>query len=247
MFLIFRDLNSLPPQQVLLEADEIRHLRARRLAPGAAAALGDGRGKRWSGELAPDQKSILLQDPGQPLEKKEGRRILCPALPAGNRWDWLVQKAVELGVTDIFPLIFRHSERREFSLSRGRRIVREAAAQAQRFTLPQLAGPLRLTQIEGALPPDAQPLVFHRVGPVGSGALPLGGEVHPAPPVDTAIIGPEGGFTTDELTFFQERGWGLVALGETVLRVETASLAALAFFLIQSGEFRITTTGRQAV
>lgn len=250
MFLVFRDLENPPPHQIPLESGEIRHLRARRLSPGAEAALGDGKGKRWSGILAPDQKSILLDHPERPLEKKEGRRILCSALPAGNRWDWLLQKAVELGVTDIHPLIFQYSERREYSLSRGRRIILEAAAQARRFTLPLLAPPVELRKIGETLPAGIQPLVFHRESS-GESAAPeervvgVGGsrkEVvvgDPAVEINAAIIGPEGGFTAGELAYFRERGWPLVALGDNILRVETAALAALVYFLIQGGETRI--------
>lgn len=193
-----------------LSSEDRHHLeRVLRLKPGAPLALGDGAG-RWRtatfGPLVECTSEVFTERfPAVPLS-------LTVALPKGDRADWLLQKATELGIDELVVLESEHSvvrwpaPRRERQLERVRRIVRSAAAQSRRAWLPAVGGPVDF----GA--------AAARPGTVL--AVPGGGPL--APGWQNVMIGPEGGWSETEL------GHGLptVGLGPQVLRVETAALAA---------------------
>jgi len=227
VFLVFREIGGEPPSKLHLTADEIRHLRARRLRPGDELFLGDGRSRRWRGELGPDGSSLILPK-NAPFYQREERAIyLCSAVPSGKRWDILLQKATELGMTHLIPMKGKRSERVEFSKERMDRIVMEAAAQSRRFFLPCIFPLCTVSDIPGLLPEGTE--IFF-LDPDAS-SRPLSTFGIPAGPI-AVVAGPEGGFAKEEIKFAKEAGWHAASLGDNVLRVETASIAALAYFLI---------------
>ena len=227
MFLVFREIGGEPPLKLPLTADEIRHLRARRLKSGDELFLGDGRSRRWRGELGPDGSSFVLPENAAFYQREERTVYLCSAVPSGKRWDILLQKATELGMTHLIPLKGKRSERVEFSKERMERIVMEAAAQSRRYFLPHIF-PLCTIEDVPALLPEGTEIFF--LDPDISSS-PLASFEIPTSPI-AVVVGPEGGFTKEEIEFAKEAGWHAVALGDNVLRVETASIAALAYFLI---------------
>jgi 16S rRNA (uracil1498-N3)-methyltransferase len=132
----------------------------------------------------------------------------------GDRPEWVVQKLTELGVDRIVPLRSRRSvvrwegDRADRAVERLRRVSREAAAQCRQTWLPEVTG---LTTLEGmASPMEPPPLLAHPGGAPPSLARPA------------IAVGPEGGWDDDELS----RPEGIVGLGPTVLRAETAALVA---------------------
>lgn len=252
MFLIFREIPAAFPESFSLSADEYRHLRARRIRPGAAVHVGDGRGRRLEYRLRDSGDHIVQVAGAAPVEGAEACVRLFTAVPDGRRWDWLLQKATELGATAIQPVRFEYSEARKLKREREERIILEAAVQSRRFVLPQLCDELSFsqalafqnaTQIESesrtpaprdrALSQDARvsgpPPLRLALDPCGdqniadfflwSGAS--DGPVH-------IFVGPEGGFSEQELQEFARAGCAICRLGATILRVETAALAALA-------------------
>lgn len=223
LFLIYRKIGLQVPAALPLESAETKHVRARRLVGGAEMFLGDGISRRWRGVLSPDRKQFVSDLATTATVREEPELFLCTAQPEGRRWFWLLQKATELGVTEIYPVLYRRSNPGAPSFERGWRVILEAASQARRFSLPKLHSPCALEELPNRLPSGAQPLV-------------LDGQARKSlehwdllTGVPTAFAGPEGGFTEEELRWMVDRlGWQRCHLGGNVLRVETAALAALA-------------------
>ena len=153
-----------------------------------------------------------------------------------DRMEWAIEKCTELNVTSIVPVIARRTERHialaaEKRVERWRRIAREASEQSRRVAVPEIATPVKLADAvghEAALQVvlaeterEAQLTdVVREKGDVASLAL---------------AIGPEGGWAPEELQRFEQAGWISASLGPTILRAETAAIAALAIARAEIG------------
>lgn len=149
---------------------------------------------------------------------------LAAALFKFERWEWMVEKATELGVTKVQPVLSRRTDARLATavgakLERWRTIAFEAAQQARRCSVPEIAAPLHLEEILAAPPAAARILLAE-------------GGTAPALTARTGAVcllcGPEGGWTGDEVAAAGEAGFVSASLGPRILRCETAALAALA-------------------
>lgn len=150
------------------------------------------------------------------------------ALPKGDRQRWLVEKAVELGVSQIVPLRTARGVAQpvDRALARLRRTVVEASKQCGRNRLLEIADPQSIAQFSTMAPADALRLLAHPDRSASSVASVLS---------QTSVrcvylaIGPEGGFAEEELAIVRD-GWQIVDLGPRTLRIETAALALAAVF-----------------
>jgi 16S rRNA (uracil1498-N3)-methyltransferase len=147
-----------------------------------------------------------------------------------DRMEWALEKAVELGVSKIIPVIARRTEPHLASSSakrveRWRRIARESSQQSRRSSQPEIASPVKL-QDAIADQPGTHILLSEYESPARTSLKQLL-EQNPSDQLALAI-GPEGGWTEEELELFHKNGWLFASLGPTVLRVETATIAALA-------------------
>ena len=146
-----------------------------------------------------------------------------------DRMEWAIAKCTELNVTTIIPIIARRTEK-HLALAavkraeRWRRIAREAAEQSRRVAPPEIGAPAKLSQ---ALTHDAELRV---VLSESEREMALSDLVRSREEVRSMAlaVGPEGGWTPDELQAFSQSQWIAVSLGETILRAETAAIAALA-------------------
>jgi 16S rRNA (uracil1498-N3)-methyltransferase len=163
-------------------------------------------------------------DPGPPLPEV----TLYLALIKFERFEWAVEKAVELGVTRIVPVNAARSERglsegAQKRVQRWRRIAHEASEQSRRLSAPEIDAPAKMAE---ALKDSATHRFWCDERP---GAPGLSGIYRPRDGDSTALaIGPEGGWTEAERAQFEAAGWKGVSLGPLVLRAETAVCAALA-------------------
>jgi 16S rRNA (uracil1498-N3)-methyltransferase len=218
--------------RIRLEGDESRHLsRVRRLGPGAVVEVFRGDGSATRAEVVEVGRDwVELTVVGGPLPDREPacRLTLATAVPKGERFDWLVEKATELGVDRLVPIVTERSvvDPRGAKLDRLRRLIVEAAKQCGRNRLMTLERPTpwptwltepaghgpRLLAHPGGLPPPDWP------------GIRRGGDV-------ALAIGPEGGFTAAEVEAARGAGWQAVSLGATLLRIETAGLAGSAAIL----------------
>jgi 16S rRNA (uracil1498-N3)-methyltransferase len=158
------------------------------------------------------------------------RLILCAALIKFDHFEWMIEKATELGVSEIVPVETIRSERgleraAHKRIERWRRIALEASQQSRRAFLPEVSEPESLGDLLARA-------ATYRFAFDEDPATRLLNPALPAvrDPTDTVaiLIGPEGGWTNDERTEFTATGWIPVSLGPLVLRAETAALAALA-------------------
>ncbi len=215
-----------------------RLLRVLRLKDGTTLAVFDGHGRSGQARLtvAADGGAACLQ----PIEGDVASAaaplpvVLFQAIPKSTRMDWLVEKATELGVSEIVPLvsercIIRVGDRSRAGnrLSRWRRLAREAARQCGLAKVPDVTEPLAFepamrriagefpTGMYGSLEPDAMPL-----------RRALAALAHQSDRM-ALCIGPEGDFTQRETGCLREAGMLPIDLGPRILRVETAALAAL--------------------
>lgn len=196
-----------------LGADDLGHLRrSLRLADGASLCLADGSGA-WrtavlSGAGPVDLGSLrVAETPAPPV-------TVGLAVPKGSRLEVAVAKLTELGVDRIVLLRAERSVVRWAEgdvaerLSRLGRVAREASMQSRRLRLPEVIGVLSVAEATARWPGEVA--VAEPGGPAPTLRRP------------TVLVGPEGGWTADELAVCGER----VGLGATVLRVETAAIAA---------------------
>jgi len=166
-------------------------------------------------ELGEDLPAVVLPD-----------ITLLLAIFKFDRMEWAIEKVTELGVARIVPLIAKRTDPHLASaatkrVERWRRIAREAAQQSRRVAPPEVAAPARLREIfdfaadRRIVLSEGEEQVSLKQAVAGSkGALAL-------------AIGPEGGWTSEEEHAFRERGWIAASLGPTILRAETAAIAAI--------------------
>ncbi|MBZ5603985.1 MAG: 16S rRNA (uracil(1498)-N(3))-methyltransferase [Acidobacteriia bacterium] len=207
-----------------IEGDDARHLtRVLRVEVGQRYEISDNRNVYLAEIETARKESVVFRT----LERLElpapgPRLILCAALIKFDHFEWMIEKATELGVSEIVPV---ETTRGEHGLERAarkrierwRRIALEASQQSRRAFLPEIAEPVRLGD---ALETEAaHRVVFDEEAsepvsvPAGFDSLAL-------------LIGPEGGWTDEERAQFT--GWTRASLGPLILRAETAALAALA-------------------
>ncbi len=196
---------------------------------GDSLVLFDGSGAEFTGRIARlsrhavELEALSRQEVNRELPRK---LTLGVALPKGERQRWLIEKAVELGVFRVVPLQTARgvAQPLEHVLDRLRRTVVEASKQCGRNRLMEIASPQTLGEFLAAAPHAALRLL---ADPDPS-AVPVGGLSVP----DTcltilAAVGPEGGFTDQELQ--AAAGWQRINLGPRVLRIETAAIAVAAW------------------
>jgi len=215
--------------RVTLSGPEAHHLiHVMRATPGTRVTLFDGAGDEFSAAVervgrADVELSILAR---QSIDRELPFSLtLGVALPKGDRQKWLVEKAVELGVTRIVPLRTQRGVAQpvEQALVRLRRAVIEASKQCGRNRLLQIDEPRSWPDFVADAAGASCRLVAHPGGAreLRSVLVDLSGNV-------CLAIGPEGGFADEEVALAVAAGWCIVDLGPRILRVETAALFLVA-------------------
>jgi len=146
-----------------------------------------------------------------------------------DRLEWAIEKCTELNVTSVVPVIARRTEKHlaqaaDKRVERWRRIAHEAAQQSRRVTPPDVTDPIKLAD---ALACDAAQRIVLAENESGATLNELLRQPNDAGSLALAV-GPEGGWAADELQAFERAGWVAASLGDTILRAETAAIAALA-------------------
>ncbi len=227
-FFVDRPISGDTAQLTGAEAEHV--VKVLRAQVGDSLTLFDGSGAEFPARItATGRGSVAVAV----LARREVDRemtaaiTLGVALPKGDRQRWLVEKLVELGVACLVPLITERgvAQPNEAAVARLRRGVIEAAKQCGRNRLLQIAAPLSLAEFCRQGEPSALRLLAHP-GPSG---IPISDvAAYGNAGAACCAIGPEGGFTDDELAVAE--GWRQVSLGPRILRVETAAVALAAWF-----------------
>ncbi|OLL29868.1 16S rRNA (uracil(1498)-N(3))-methyltransferase [Burkholderia sp. SRS-W-2-2016] len=226
-----------PDDVIALPDDVVRHVLVLRLQPGDSLVLFNGEGGEYDAELVEVERRsarVRIREFREVEVEPPYRLTLAQGIAGGDKMDWLIEKAVELGAAGFVPLATARSvvrlagERAQRRQQHWQGVVRASCEQCGRNRLPEVqpvqefdawldrsprepaAGELRLL-----LSPRAS---------IGFTALPE----TPPPGGVTLLIGPEGGLSADEEAAAVERGFTAVGLGPRVLRTETAGIAVLA-------------------
>jgi 16S rRNA (uracil1498-N3)-methyltransferase len=211
-------------QRVSLDENEIHHLRVRRARDGETVEILDGAGLRGTGSLVQDGREWMVEVQAVERTQRPPETTLAVAAGDRERFSWMVEKSVELGVTRIVPLETARTagvstRLKDAHLERLRRSALEAIKQSGVAWAPSIESLLRLEEL------------FRRYR-LGAAWL-ASSEGEPAPasldqgPI-TVLVGPEGGLSPDEIAAATAAGFQPVALGLHTLRFETAALAAAA-------------------
>ena len=231
---------DLSAPRIVLGGTEGRHAAvSRRLEPGEAVDLVDGRGLRAACRVVSGGKETLTLDVvTRTLEPAPSPRfVLVQALPKGDRGELAVELATEVGVDEVVPWVAARcvmqwkGERGDRQRARWQSTAREAAKQARRAWVPPVAE-LHGTPRVAALLAGTTALVLHEAAtlPLTSVALPADRDV-------VLVVGPEGGLDDRELEAFAAAGAQTVRLGATVLRTSTAGAAALSVLSARTGRW----------
>lgn len=222
---------------VSIEGNQAHYLaKVMRVAPGDTVILCDDDTGEWAAKVVEARKRAVALEPVERLRAREGVPDfwLCAALLKKDRFDIVLEKATELGVAQIRPIVTRRCVADKLNPERARAIAVEAAEQCARTALPVIAEPVKLDELLRDWP-AGRALFF---------ADELGGE----PAVDAfrgrdgpaaLLIGPEGGFDGEERAAIRAHPAARpVALGPRILRGETAAIAAAAVWMAQCGDWR---------
>ncbi|AJK45053.1 16S rRNA (uracil(1498)-N(3))-methyltransferase [Burkholderia plantarii] len=232
----FVDLALRADSEVMLPAEVARHAQVLRLEPGDALTLFDGTGGQYRAELVElGKRTAVARTVGFDARELETpyRVTLAQGIAGGDKMDWLIEKAVELGVAALAPLsttrgVVRLSgERADKRVAHWQGVVRAACEQCGRNRVPAVAPVADLSAWLDALPPAADAELRLMLSPRASIAFAALPATAPAGPV-TLLIGPEGGLSPTEEDAAREYGFQAIVLGARVLRTETAGMAMLA-------------------
>lgn len=212
-----------------------------RLRPGALIRLFNGHGPEWEAVLLQSRRAGIQLEVGSAVATIDEPSIcitLAQGITRNDRMDFILQKAVELGVSRILPLWMQRSQGRvrgdrlEKRCRHWQGVIISACEQCGRSTLPQLSAPENYAEWIGTprssghclmLQPDSNH-VIHDL---------------PPPPGDSIVlVGPEGGLEAEEQQLATAAGFTGIRLGQRILRTETAALSALACMQALWGDFR---------
>ncbi len=223
---------------VALGRDQANYLlNVLRLARGDEILLFNGRDGEWRACLAGTGKRALAAEPAEQTRLQppapDLHFLFAPLKHA--RLDYLVQKAVEMGVSRLQPVITRHTQVTRVNLARMRANVVEAAQQCGVLNLPEVAEP---ADFAAAVADTSRLLVFcDERAEVRDPVAALGAAPKGLPP--SLLIGPEGGFAEEERAALKQRtNVARIALGPRILRADTAAVAALALLQAVLGDWR---------
>ena len=224
---------------VTLGADEARHLRdVLRLKEGDEVYVFDGQGREFRCVVSVskrDASELRIEDEVEPAKPESHLQLnLCVALLKGEKFDLVVQKATELGVRKITPLITRYADihLRDSAdatkrVARWQRIALEAAKQSGRAFVPEISEPVKF----GEADVDGLVVMFSERG---GGSL---ADLTAAQSI-TALVGSEGGWSDEEIESARARNFHVITLGGRILRAETAAIITTALLQNMFGDLK---------
>jgi len=227
-FFYINDYSALQ-KEILLDEDTSKHIiRVLRMKEGEKLNLTDGKGNLLTAEIFDDNKKhCLVKIIDSQLTTHDSRKITIAIslLKNSNRFEWFLEKATELGVNEIVPLICERTEKQKFKEERAQNILISAMLQSQQCWLPVLHQPIdyELLFRKQNVINISQKFIAHCIEEEKRDLSDL---VNDSLPSQIILIGPEGDFTPGEIQLALQNHFIAVSLGETRLRAETAGVVA---------------------
>jgi len=217
-------------KQIIIRDKELIHQvrNVLRMTVGGQVVLLDGTGREYTVFITHiDQKGIscdILKSVKSATHPKR-EVTLAFALIKKNNMDLVIQKGTELGVSRFLPFVADRSEKKGFNRERSITIAKEAIEQSQRATIPTIREPVSFEEIFS----ECKGMDIFLFNPKGEE---VSTEIREGESPVCLIVGPEGGFTDQEVFMAKKWGANIVSLGSGVLRAETASIVASTVFLV---------------
>lgn len=239
----FVSTEQLMAEKLVISGPDAKHAaRVLRLEPGDVVELldGSGRGVKAKIESLGNTGVVCSRlEEFNPGGEPRVRVTLVQGLAKGDKMDLVIQKATELGVTEIIPMICHRSVMRlegNKALERQRRwqrVAMEAAKQCRRARVPEVRPLMGLSQVLEGIPEDAVSFFLWE----GERERSFGNVLHDRNPGRVYVfIGPEGGFEESEVEEARQRGAVTITLGSRILRTETAGLVSITIIMHHWGE-----------
>jgi len=213
--------------EIILDEDNSRHvIQVLRMQKGEALQLTDGKGWVLTAVISDDHKKkckVSVTAAAQQPAREKKVTVAMSLLKNASRFEWFLEKATEIGVSHIIPLLCQRTEKQHFRQDRMQQILVSALLQSQQAWLPGLQAPTPVREVI-ARAEQEQRYIAHCLEEKKQGLQGQEGLI---------LIGPEGDFTREEIDQAMERGFLPVTLGETRLRTETAGVVAATLMCIR--------------
>jgi 16S rRNA (uracil1498-N3)-methyltransferase len=227
-------INKYGPSQkdIVLDEETSRHVvQVLRMKTGEQLKLTDGKGSLLTCEITEDHKkhcSVMVQEIKDQKPKTKNVTIAISLLKNANRFEWFLEKATEIGVSEIIPLVCERTEKEKFRFDRLNAICISAMLQSQQCWLPVLHEPKQFEDLMMRRFENAVKMIAHCINDDKQ-------QLHNLQIIKSSncliCIGPEGDFTKEEIEQALKNDFKPVSLGETRLRTETAGVVAATLLL----------------
>jgi len=215
-------------KQFTFPPDESKHMvRVLRKSEGDIVHITNGKGYLFEAEiLEADQKRCKARiiSNRKSIPKRYKLHMVVAPTKMNDRYEWFLEKATEIGVDEITPIICDHSERKTIKLERMERVLQSAMKQSLQTVLPQLNPPILCREFLGSDVSTGLKFIAHCQE---GDKMELKRKVI-ADNDTTILIGPEGDFSDEEIDLAKEKGYVPISLGRNRLRTETAAIVACA-------------------
>ena len=226
-------INEYDPLQkkIVLDEDTSKHIvQVLRMKEGEKLNLTDGKGNLLTAEIIDDHKKHCeVKIEGTRYKAQDTRKIIIAIslLKNSSRFEWFLEKATEVGINEIIPMICERTEKQKFREDRMQNILISAMLQSQQCRLPVLHKPVAYELIfrQDEIIHTTQKFIAHCIEDQKRNLADLVNETLPS---QIILIGPEGDFTGEEVQLAIHNHFDAVSLGDTRLRAETAGVVAAA-------------------
>ncbi|MGC4101469.1 16S rRNA (uracil(1498)-N(3))-methyltransferase [Ferruginibacter sp.] len=224
------DLNT---TQVVLDEDTSKHIvQVLRMENGEQLQLTNGKGVLLTCEIADNNRkkcTVTAIDKSEIVNRKSEIAIAVSLIKNNTRFEWFLEKATEIGVATIIPLLCERTEKTAFKYERMKSILVSAMLQSQQAWIPELKEPVKFTTLMGHAS-ASQKFIAHCIDE--NNKTPLSAQLLNSSTSKLILVGPEGDFTKAEIEAALKSGFMPVSLGNTRLRTETAAVVAATLLCI---------------
>lgn len=222
--------------ELLLDEDNSRHIvQVLRMKPGEKLRLTDGRGALLTAAILDDHKKkcrVRIESAEQFPPRKNNVAIAISPLKNASRLEWFLEKATEIGVSAIIPLLSERTERQHNRPDRWQNILVSALLQSQQTWLPELPEPVSFPSLIASANAEQRLIAHCLEAPRPTESLAARIRKH-RPASSLILIGPEGDFSQKEVELALGEGFVPVTLGSNRLRTETAGVVAATLLCIE--------------